>query len=171
MLFVMFGLIFPLGASAVYFASLMVLPQHFEQYYSFAVGIASSGVGAGGFVFSALIELSLQSYGLKTTFQLLSSTSLLLLIGGLLYGKTPKRFASNCSKAAMPKFFDVQIWRNRGFLLWTISVCLLFTVLYIPFVHLVSGAHIDDNANCFFNFASNISFHFKSILLDFAIKM
>ena len=138
MLFVMFGFVFPLGASAVYFASLMVLPQHFEECYSLAVGIASSGVGAGGFAFSGLIELSLKSYGLKSTLRLLASTSLLLLIGGIIYGKTPEKFSYVGNDRPRPKLFDTKLWKNRAFVIWTIVVCLLFIVLYIPFVHLVS---------------------------------
>ena len=138
MLFAMFGVLFPLGASAVYFASLMVLPQHFEGYYSLAVGIATSGVGAGGFAFSALIEFSLKAYGLKSTFRILAGTAILLFVGGMIYGKTPKRFSNVGSNRARPKLFDAKIWKNRAFLIWTITVCLLFMVLYIPFVHLVS---------------------------------
>ena len=138
MLFAMFGVLFPMGASAVYFASLIVLPQHFEGYYSLAFGIATSGVGAGGFAFSALIELSLKSYGLKSTFRILGGTAVILLIGGLIYGKTPEMFSKGGSNRARPKLFDAKIWKNRAFVVWTISVCLLFTVVYIPFVHLVS---------------------------------
>ena len=138
MLFAMFGVLFPLGASAVYFASLMVLPQHFEKYYSLAVGIATSGVGAGGFAFSALIETSLTSYGLRNTFRILAGTAVLLFIGGLIYGRTPERFSNFGKNRPKPKLFDAKIWKNRAFLIWTISVCLFFMVVYIPFVHLVS---------------------------------
>ena len=138
MLFAIFGVLFPLGASAVYFASLMVLPQHFERYYSLAVGIATSGVGAGGFAFSALIETSLTLYGLRSTFRILAGTAVLLFIGGLIYGRTPERFSNVGKNRPKPKLFDAKIWKNRAFLIWTISVCLFFMVVYIPFVHLVS---------------------------------
>lgn len=143
MLFFAFGLLFPFGASAVYFSSLMVLPQHFERSYALAFGVASSGIGAGGFIFSAITEKLLQSHGLSNTFRILAATGVLLLVGGLLYGKTPTQFAKQESGTAKKrKMLDFKIWKNRAFLIWTICVCLLFSVLYIPFVHLVSEYYI-----------------------------
>ncbi len=143
MLYFTFGIVFSLGASAAFFSSLLVLAEHFNRNYALAVGITSSGTGVGGFAFSAITEQFLKLFGLRKTFRYLSAMGVLMIIGAIIYGpsqviQTPRRDTSSIRKKK--KLIDLSVFKNGAFVIWSICVCILFFIYYVPYVHLVSVA-------------------------------
>ncbi len=137
MLYFTFGIIFSAGASACFFSSLLVLAENFDKNYALAIGIASSGTGAGGFAFSSLTEKLLELFGVRKTLRYLAAMGVVLFIGALMYGKSKHVETVTDSKRKKRKMLDFKVWKNGAFVIWSIIVCILFFVYYVPYVHLV----------------------------------
>eukprot|EP00794_Sanderia_malayensis_P016581 gene16581-18267_t len=130
-----------------FFPSLLVLAENFDKNYALAVGIASSGTGAGGFIFAAITEKCLEVYGLRATFRYMAMLGSVLLVGAISYGPSPQTVATvkevrsgTATKTEKKKIFDLKVWKNGAFVIWSIIVCIMFFVYYIPYVHLVNFA-------------------------------
>ena len=63
---------FGYGLGFLYMPATAVLPQWFSQKRSLAVGIASSGVGCGGIVYSLATGAAIESLGLPWTYRILA---------------------------------------------------------------------------------------------------
>lgn len=70
------GVISSLGASAVFFISMQTMGKWFERQQALAIGIAASGVSAGGVVFPLMIQHLIPKIGFGWTMR---STVLVLL--------------------------------------------------------------------------------------------
>ena len=58
----------------------MILGEYFDKRRSLAFGLASAGLGLGGFAMTPCIELMFQDYGFMGTFILLSGVSFQLYV-------------------------------------------------------------------------------------------
>ena len=139
-----YGVIFSFGTSCTYLASVLILSQHFEKHYAVATGISGSGTGFGGLFLSKFLEVLIETYGLRISLRVIASFAVILFAVGITYGFRSYRRDLNISslpKSQSPsksKFIDLRVWRNGAFVIWTTSICIVYFVVYIPYVHLVS---------------------------------
>ena len=143
-LFITYGLLLSLGTSCLFFSSLISLPFYFKRRLGLANGIASSGSGIGGLTFSPLLDYLIRHYGLRKTFQIYSIFSLLPLIGGFIMRRRPIKKDKEPKEKQFSQFVDLELIRNKAFLIFTLAMSLILFAYYIPIVHLVSMK------NCFF---------------------
>lgn len=84
-LYLTYGFVCGLGRSFTYTPALIVVGIYFNKRRGLAVGLATSGVGLGGFFFPPLVELMFDHYGFAGTFIILSAVIANFLVCGALY--------------------------------------------------------------------------------------
>lgn len=91
-LYVTFGLLFGIGSSLCYSASLLILPQYFSKNWSLAHGIALAGNGLGGMGLSPANGKLLASVGFRNGFKIMAAVSFSVLFTcGLIYQTPPEK--------------------------------------------------------------------------------
>lgn len=73
------------GTALVSTPVVVILGYYFQERSGIPVGIATSGIGCGAFVFPVLAELMFETYGFTGTFLLLSGIALNLCVCGMLF--------------------------------------------------------------------------------------
>ena len=138
-LYLTFGVIFAIGESLCFSASLLILPEYFTKNWSLAHGIALCGNSMGALALAPIFEVIFSKYGFKRGFQLASAASLYLMLASLFY-KRPAQTQSN--QQSGKKLDDdekpsLPLKKNKAFITFIIATTLMHFGYYIPFVHLV----------------------------------
>ena len=99
-----------------------------------------TGSGIGTLTFGPVLQYILQRYGLAMSLRILSGVTLLLLVVALSYKpfRSPLEELFEVKRQPAP-FFDLSIWQNRAFCVYTAAVSLFMLGYFIPYVHLVSS--------------------------------
>jgi len=85
LLYFTYGVLGGVGRSFAYTPGLIIVGYYFNKKRGLAVGLATSGVGLGCFLFPPLIELMFNSYGFFGTFIILSAIISNFLVCGALF--------------------------------------------------------------------------------------
>ena len=133
-LFFTYGVIWGLGSSLGLFPSLVILTKYFKKRLSFASGIALAGAASGGLVYGPLIQMLSSEFGISVTFQILSSLQILMFLSALTF--VP--LAGTNVRQRNTAVFDLQVFKNKSYVIWVIAHCTFMVVFLVPFVHLVS---------------------------------
>ena len=157
LLYFTYGLLWGLGTSFCYFASLVVLPLHFRNYLSLAYGIAIAGAGLGVPPMMWAINHLNEYYDWRVTMRILAGITLFMCAASLSYSRQAhvkdlhvqlekQDLSKNLDSSIYRKlklhfleFVSVNPWRNRAFAVWAISLSFIAFGNFIPFVFLVSG--------------------------------
>lgn len=101
-----------------------------------------TGSGIGTLTFGPVLQYILQRYGLAISLRILSGVSLLLLVVALTYKpfRSPLEELFEVKRQPAP-FFDLSIWQNKAFCVYTAAVALFMLGYFIPYVHLVGSLH------------------------------
>lgn len=75
-IFIFYSVTAGIGGSLCYISSVLTLSQYFKHRRSVAIGVASSGIGFGSFVFPVIYEYLIEYYGWREV----------MLISGAIYG-------------------------------------------------------------------------------------
>ena len=99
-----------------------------------------TGSGIGTLTFGPVLQHILQRYGLAISLRILSGVTLLLLVVALTYKpfRSPLEELFEVKRQPAP-FFDLSIWQNKAFCVYTAAVSLFMLGYFIPYVHLVSS--------------------------------
>ena len=105
-----------------------------------STGSFSTGSGIGTLTFGPVLQHILQRYGLATSLRILSGVSVLLMLTALTYKsfRTPLEDLFEVRRQPGP-FFDLGIWQNKAFCVYTGAVSLFMLGYFIPYVHLVGS--------------------------------
>ena len=101
-----------------------------------------TGSGIGTLTFGPVLQYILQRYGLAISLRILSGVTLLLLVVALTYKpfRSPLEELFEVKRQPAP-FFDLSIWQNKAFCVYTAAVALFMLGYFIPYVHLVGSSH------------------------------
>lgn len=101
-----------------------------------------TGSGIGTLTFGPVLQYILQRYGLAISLRILSGVTLLLLVVALTYKpfRSPLEELFEVKRQPAP-FFDLSIWQNKAFCVYTAAVALFMLGYFIPYVHLVGSPH------------------------------
>ena len=167
LLYFTYGLLWGVGTSFCYFASLVILPMHFRKYLSLAYGIAIAGAGLGVLPMTWLINQLIGYYDWRVTMRILAGITLLMCAASLSYGqiaisqklylKLDKKELIRALhggihhklKLHLLDFISFNPWNNKAFAVWAVSLSFIAFGNFIPFVFLVS-------TNFLFRFMANI---------------
>lgn len=159
MYYLTYGVILGCGFAFAYAPSLVILGHYFKKRLGLVNGIVTFGSSVLTIIYSLVLPFLLGAIGLKYTLVCLSGLMFLLMPCALTW---KPRFRHEATVAELTfsrqslvehmndccqwthKFLNVRIWRNRGYVIWVLSVCVSLFGYFVPFVHLVSetGVHV-----------------------------
>ena len=135
-----YGVMWGVGSSMCYVPSMVILGQYFDKRMALANGLGTSGSGFGTLIMAPVIQKLLSTLGWRATFRFLSGSAALLFIAVWLFRPMAGRRVKD-EETAHP-CVDLNIWRNKAFIVWVLSISFFLFGYFIPFVHLVRLAHL-----------------------------
>ena len=139
-LYLTYGLIWGFGACLCYCSALFLLPQFFRARIGLANGIVFLGAPVGTLVLSPVAQKLLSNLGLTRTFQVLAGLQLIVVFCGFVVRLIPSQseFDQPQLKTVKETSFDWSIFKNKGYMIFVVSVCIFMPGYLVPYVHLVS---------------------------------
>ena len=127
-----------MGSSMCYVSSVLVLSGYFSKNLVVANGIGLAGAGVGTITLAPALSLLLDNFYWRDALRILSATSLLILISGLIFYLVPAPLEFSDAEKYETKRIDLSFFKNKAYIVWTVVVGLVLFGFYIPYVHLVS---------------------------------
>ena len=139
----MFSVIGGLGSAISYYCSVLVVLKHFERWLSLAVGITASSSSVGMFIVTRITKALLSNYEFKNA---LRGWAILFFSATLLTCSYDSR--SNATVGTIERNEEEseqnvevipapRVLRNGLFIIYLVSVTLVFSVVYTPSFFLV----------------------------------
>ena len=117
------------GASLVYTPSLVILGHYFKKHMGKVNGIVASGSSIFTMVMPHILKGSLESFGLRNTFFFLSGLVAVLILASLSFISL---------RPLNGPLFNVDNWKNKKYLIWSLAFSSGLFGYFVPFVHIVS---------------------------------
>ena len=144
--FVLFSILAGLGSSASYHCSILVVLRHFVKWRSLAVGIIASTSSVGMFLMAQITEALLSKYGFKNALRgwaimFFLTTPLTCSFDSNIAGKDELVKTTEESTSEHSKVIHTDtshLLRNGRFLVYLVSISLVFFVVFTPSIFLVS---------------------------------
>lgn len=140
-MYVTYSFLFGMGSSMCYVSSVLVLSGYFSKNLVVANGIGLAGAGVGTITLAPALSLLLDNFYWRDALRILSATSLLILISGLIFYLVPAPLefsdAEKYDTEEETKRIDLSFFKNKAYIVWTVVVGLVLFGFYIPYVHLV----------------------------------
>ncbi|KAF9957444.1 hypothetical protein BGZ72_001820 [Mortierella alpina] len=137
------GLLYGLGASLTYFASLTLPSQWFKRNRGFVTGISISGGGIGGLWLSPVISKLLDSKGLRWTMLAVAIAHLVILFPVCMLFKTRnesgRQRVKRIKRFGFRKGESLEEEKKRKFVDFTILRDTRFCLLFVAGIFVVSG--------------------------------
>ena len=137
-----FTFLFALGCSLAYTPCMTIASDYFDKYLTTATGIMTAGTSTGTLVLSPMAQSLVSAYGWRKAFRVFGGTCAIGFLCALTFKPLhprPKTVVKRIkSSMARQEMHDLQLWKNKVFVIW---ICAIFSVMfgyYIPYVHLVS---------------------------------
>ena len=153
LLYLTYGVILGIGAGFLYSPSLVILGHYFKRHMGLVNGIVAFGSSIYTIILSIVLPKLLIALHIKYTFIVLGGLYAMLILGSLTWKplfhretNVPELALSTESIvehvtdfcAVTKKFFNVAVFKNRGYLVWFLSLGTALFGYFVPFVHLVS---------------------------------
>lgn len=115
--------------------------QYFKKHLPLANGIVTAGSGIGTLAMGPFYHVILSSLGWKMMLRILCGFAFLMFLSALFYRPLPEKYKrAKQEPEAKSKFLDLSVWKMKPFVVWVVSMSLLFIGYFVPFIHLVSLA-------------------------------
>ncbi|UYV79357.1 SLC16A2 [Cordylochernes scorpioides] len=137
LLYLTYGALLGAGGSLAYTPSLVVLGQYFRQRLGLANGLVTAGSSAFTMALPPLLSHILDRLGLAATFQILSLLMCTIILSALAFRPLKQPMATPLTVSPEPRrIINRSNWRNRRYVLWTLSIPLALFGYFVPYVHL-----------------------------------
>ncbi|XP_046550192.1 monocarboxylate transporter 10-like [Haliotis rubra] len=152
LLYLTYGILLGIGSSCSYAPSLVILGHYFRKHMGLVNGLVTFGSSVFTIGLSLCLPVLLKEAGLRYTFIFLGGLNFLLIFCALTWKPLIKR-ESNLASLALSKesivehvndccsftkkFLNVNIWKNKGYVVWALSNGVSLFGYFVPFVHLV----------------------------------
>lgn len=149
-----YGIMYGLGASFAYTPSLAILGHYFKKHLGLANGIVTVGSSVFTVFMPPLMEYMLAQHGLAWLFRLLAVFAFGITLCGLLFtplsiiSKPPRQ--DNTAKTYIRTIINVEIWKNRKYKFWALSMPIALFGYFVPYVHMkefMKGLFVNVNFN------------------------
>ncbi|XP_045498896.1 monocarboxylate transporter 10 [Colias croceus] len=141
-LYFTYGIMYGLGASLAYTPSLAILGHYFKRYLGRVNGFVTIGSSIFTVIMPSLMKHMIENYGLPWMFRLLAVFTFGIALCGLLFKPIPlvviekPSREKNTFKALIKTIVNVQIWKNRKYRLWALSMPVALFGYFVPYVHI-----------------------------------
>lgn len=134
-----YGLVWGFGSCLCYCSTLFLLPQFFRARLGLANGIVFFGAPVGTLVYSAVMQKLFSYLGLAKTFRVFAGVQLVLVLCGFITRSILSLGFNQIDVKNIKKTsFDWSIFKNKGFMVFVVSLCVFMPGYLVPYVHLVS---------------------------------
>lgn len=130
-----------IGCCLAYTPCMTIASDYFDEYLTTATGIMTAGTSTGTLVLTPIAQALYQKYGWRYTLRFFAGTCSIGLVCSLSFkplNERPKtlvrRIKSSVSRHMMQ---ELQLWKNKVYILWICSIFCVMFGYYIPYVHLV----------------------------------
>ena len=144
-LFATYSLLYGLGIAFAYTPTMCIASEYFDKYLTVATGIMVAGSATGTLMFSPITQAWIDNLGWRNAYRIHGG---IILVFGQLCAylmkpearPTPPHTPAEFIKKSMARRLmnDLQLWKNKVFLIWVLAISLVMFGYYIPYVHLVS---------------------------------
>ncbi|XP_059057444.1 monocarboxylate transporter 10 [Achroia grisella] len=141
-LYFTYGIMYGLGASFAYTPSLAILGHYFKKYLGLVNGIVTVGSSIFTVFMASLMEYLINNYGLTWLFRILAIFTFGIALCGLLFNPisvvTPEKPLKKDDpfKSLVKSILNVDIWKNKRYKLWALSMPLSLFGYLVPYVHI-----------------------------------
>lgn len=152
LLYLTYGIFLGIGGAFVYSPSLVILGHYFKKHMGLVNGFVSFGSAIFSIVFSQVLPLLLHHLELRFTLLVLAGLEFSLIFCAMTWKPLIIK-ESNLARVTMStesiyehvtdccswtkKFLNVDIWTNRGYVVWSVSCAVALFGYFVPFVHLM----------------------------------
>ncbi|GAB1605526.1 monocarboxylate transporter 10-like isoform X2 [Argonauta hians] len=152
LLYLTYGILVGIGGAFIYSPSLVILGHYFKKKMGLVNGLVSFGSALFSISFAQILPLLLKEVQLKNTLLILSGLEATMILCALTWKPVLVK-ESNLAHATLSresiyehvndccswtkKFLNVDLWRNKGYIVWAVSCGISLFGYFIPFVHLV----------------------------------
>ena len=148
-LYMTFGIMHGMGSNLCYMSAIWILRKNFQKHRDTAFGLASAGSGAGGIIFGIVLPMIVESRGWRGAMQIVSYITLAFVIFSMLMipveqvseqgGKAEKKRLLSWKPSLKATTLSIPSpWRNRAFVVLSVTILLCAFVSSIPYCHIVS---------------------------------
>ena len=164
MLYLTYSVLYGLGTSCVFSASLNIISKYFEKRRSMATGIVTCGQGGGVLILGPLLQTMIDAFGWQTTYRIMAGVVLFLCLSGLTY--SPNVESDEVQKAAVEIdaetssaevvqkehvrhegegktktscYVYVTVWKETKFVTLVVSASVMMFGHFVPQIHLVNN--------------------------------
>lgn len=137
-----YGILYGLGASLAYTPSLAILGHYFKKYLGFVNGIVTIGSSVFTVFMLPLMQYMIEAHGLDWMFRLLALFTVGIALCGLLFKPVPVLVidkttkSDNNFKSLLKTIFNAQLWKNKRYRLWALSMPVALFGYFVPYVHI-----------------------------------
>ncbi|PZC84125.1 hypothetical protein B5X24_HaOG205847 [Helicoverpa armigera] len=150
-----YGFMFGLGASFSYTPSLAILGHYFRKRLAFVNGIVCVGSSIFTVIMPPFMEYIIENHGLAWLCRLLALLTSGAAICGFIFKPSPsmvvKKVREDDSwKSLLKSIINVQIWKNKKYRFWALSMPIALFGYFVPYVHikkLIESNFVDVNTN------------------------
>lgn len=148
-MYLTYGILFGVGASLAYTPSLVILGHYFKRY----LGVVNGFVTAGSSVFTIIMPYALafllKKLKLEATMMCMSALIALIMACAMLFKPLPgsstppppdhsTRLYKHSVWRRVKSVINVDIWKKKKYVIWTLAVPSALFGYFVPYVHMVS---------------------------------
>ncbi|XP_017774176.1 PREDICTED: monocarboxylate transporter 10 isoform X2 [Nicrophorus vespilloides] len=134
-LYVTYGVMYGLGCALAYTPSLAILGHYYKRYMGIVNGVVTAGSSVFTMALPHIIDGVLKGAGMVWTLRLLA-----LLAAGIMGAATffkPIQKKKKQTKIELKSIVNLDIFRNKRYLFWSIVLPLSLFGYFVPYVHML----------------------------------
>ncbi|XP_055853944.1 monocarboxylate transporter 10-like [Episyrphus balteatus] len=138
-----YGFMLGLGSSLVYTPTLSVLGIYFKRYLGKVNGFVCTGASIFTVIMPPILSYILTTYDFRTALQVLAVCFCFLIVSAFVYGPMQCPVVKESGDGHSSPVFNIDIWKERSYIIWTLSCALALSGYYVSYVHMVKFTQIN----------------------------
>ena len=136
-IYLTYSILWGMGSSMCYFSTFLMVGTYFDRRKSLANGITTAGSAVGALVMGPTINLLLERVGWRNTMRIIGGVACAMVLAALTYRPPPVEREVNFEQKKK-KIIDISVWKNNGFVVWSLALAIFNLGYFVPYVYLVS---------------------------------